>query len=197
MKWAPLPGETPLDDVSGLILKNIRTRKQLFLAEAENIRKATVKYLAQTPTARMAPFDLSWCLKLHHEMFGEIWNWAGRPRQQNLNIGVPWLQVESSLRQTLDDLKYWESNWSDVVEQATHLHHRVVQIHPFLNGNGRWARMLANIWLSRHESPLVLWPEETIGSISVIRDEYLQAIRSADQGNFALLIAMHQKYLEQ
>ena len=56
---------------------------------------------------------------------------------------------------------------------AVHLHHRAVQIHPFLNGNGRWARLLANILLKLHKAPLTEWPEEAIGATSVIREEYL------------------------
>ena len=70
-----------------------------------------------------------------------------------------------------------------LLEQAVRLHHRAVRIHPFPNGNGRWARMLANIWLKRHGQPITAWPEETIGTRSVVRDEYLAAIRAADEGD--------------
>jgi len=43
---APIPGQTPLDDLSGLRDKRILTTAELNSAEAENIRKATLKYLA-------------------------------------------------------------------------------------------------------------------------------------------------------
>ena len=46
--WGFLPGETPID-VSGLKRKGINTRAELNRAEAENIRKAVVKYLAANP----------------------------------------------------------------------------------------------------------------------------------------------------
>ena len=42
----------------------------------------------------------------------------------------------------------------DLSEQAVLLHHRAVQIHPFENGNGRWSRLLANIWLKKHAHPI-------------------------------------------
>ena len=74
------------------------------------------------------------------------------------------------------------------------LHHRAVGIHPFPNGNGRWARMLANIWLKRHGHAITEWPEETIGSMSVIRDEYLTAIRASDEGDEGPLWALHQRF---
>jgi Fic family protein len=71
-----------------------------------------------------------------------------------------------------------------------------VEIHPFLNGNGRWSRLLANIWLKQQRHPLTAWPEEHVGEVSVIRDAYIAAIKQADQGKFELLLAMHQQYQE-
>ena len=192
-KWETLPGETPIDDISGLKLKDVRTRKQLALVEAENVLKATVKYLAAKPTRRLAPFDLNWFLKLHAEMFGDVWEWAGRPRQVDLNLGVAWHQVETDLHNLVNDLQYWEKNWTDV-EQSAYLHHRAVQIQPFMNGNGRWARMLANIWLRLQDSSVTIWPEETIGAVSPIRDEYLKAIKAADQGDMRPLLELHRRY---
>ena len=192
--WETLPGETPIDDTSGLKLKDVRTRKELAFVEAENVRTVVVKYLAAKPSRRLAPFDLSWSLKLHQEMFGDVWEWAGRPRQVDLNLGLPWHQVQVDLKNLFDDLAFWEKNWPDVLEQATHLHHRAVHIHPFVDGNGRWARMLANIWLQLHDCPITVWPEETIGTVSKIRDKYLEAISAADKGEIGPLIELHRRF---
>ncbi len=194
MGWETLPGETPIDDISGLKIKGIESRKELAKAEAENVLKAVMKYLAAKPSRHLAPFDLSWSLKLHEEMFGDVWDWAGTPRQNDLNIGVPWYQVSTDLQTVLDDLAFWEETWPDVLEQAVHLHHRSVKVHPFLNGNGRWARMLSNIWLRLHGSPITVWPEETIGTVSTIRDAYIEAIRDADNGRFTALFELHQRF---
>jgi len=70
--WGLLPGETPID-VSGLKCKGIGTRSELNRAEAENIRKAVVKYLAAKPSSRSAPFNLAWTKRLHKPMFGDVW----------------------------------------------------------------------------------------------------------------------------
>ena len=175
-------GATPLDDISGLKLKHVRTRGQLAVAEAENVLNATVKYLAKKPSTRLARFDLAWSLKLHREMFGNVWRWAGQTRQTNLNIGVDALHVATRLKDLLDDLRFWEENWPDVTEQAATLHHRAVQIHPFLNGNGRWSRMMANIWLAQHDTAITAWPEQTIGVVSTIRKEYLAAMKKRGYG---------------
>ncbi len=193
--WDPIPGETPIEDASGLIPRGIETRQQLNVVEAENIRKVVVRYLAAKPSKRQAPFTLRWLYKLHEQMFGEVWKWAGKRRSTELNIGVPAFRVEENLQQMLDDLQYWSTETQmEKLEQATRLHHRSVQIHPFLNGNGRWARMLANIWLKRNGFLVTVWPDDVIGEASIIREEYLRAIRAADGGDMGVLLALHKKY---
>jgi Fic-DOC domain mobile mystery protein B len=189
--WKAIPGETPIDP-SGLRDKSIRTRKQLNEAEGRNIAAAVFKYLIGPLTPAMSPFDLAWALKLHEEMFGNVWEWAGQLRTIDLNLGVSWRQVETRLYDLLQSVPYWKE--MPLMEQAARLHHEAVSIHPFENGNGRWARMLANIWLKLKGSSPTFWPEESVGETSVIRDEYLNAIKAADAMDFALLIALHEKY---
>ena len=55
--------------------------------------------------------------------------------------------IGEHLAQLCDDIRGREPYLPDVLEQAVLIHHRAVQIHPFRNGNGRWSRMLSNIWL--------------------------------------------------
>ncbi len=190
--WKSLPGETPIDDISGLKIKGILSRKQLNEAEAANILKATLKYFAGPLTRKRARFDLSWSLRLHREMFGDVWRWAGVLRTENKNIGVPWNQVETRLYGLLENLKYWKD--IPFLEQAASLHHQAVAIHPFHNGNGRWSRMLANIWLKLNKRLLTAWPEQLIGETSPIRQEYLAAIRAADEGDCGPLIQLHRRF---
>jgi Fic-DOC domain mobile mystery protein B len=196
MLGTALPGETPIPDASGLRIRGITTREELSYFEAENVRKAHVKYLATKPTRATAPFDLSWALRLHEQMFGDVWKWAGNVRTCDLNIGVPYQHVETCLHQLTQNLPVWETSRVRLLEQAAWLHHQAVHIHPFLNGNGRWSRMLANIWLKQHDEAITIWPEETIGAESKIRQEYLAAIRQADEGNYDPLIELHRQYAD-
>ncbi len=191
--WDLLPGETPID-VSGLKQKGISTRAELNRAEAENMREAVVRYLAKKPSGREAPFTLEWIKRVHKQMLGKVWKWAGQFRRENLNLGCDWHQVPMQVQILLDDLFFWEQQGDDCFEAAVRLHHRAVQIHPFLNGNGRWARLLANIWLKRHDESIIEWPEETLSSTSVVRDEYLVAIRAADEGDETLLSQLHRRF---
>jgi len=190
----PIPGQTPLDDISGLRDQSITTTAQLNAAEAENIRRAILKYLASKPTKRAARFDLAWTKQLHQEMFANVWTWAGTFRAAELNLGSQPYQIETHLHALLDNLHQWSAFSMPMIEQAARLHHGAVKVHPFLNGNGRWARLLTNIWLKLNNQPLILWPEQTIGSTSPIRAQYIAALQAADQADFTAFIKLHQEH---
>ena len=195
---ADVPGATPPDDLSGLRIKGDRSRAGVNKAEFENMVLAMVKYLARRPTRRMAPFTRQWMLKLHKEAFGRVWTWAGKIRKSEKNIGLPPEQVASALENLAGDLHYWREHKSmDLQEQAALLHWRAAMIHPFENCNGRWARLLTNIWLKQNGGPVVVWPEESIAeTTSVIRSEYIKALQAADAGDHETLMELHKRHLE-
>lgn len=184
-------GETPLQDLSGLKLRHIRNRSQLDAAEITNIQSALLRYMTRPPNARDAPFDVAWLLRLHRQMLGQVWTWAGTPRRHGTNIGVDPMHIEVRLHELCADLHAWQQSRMPLLEQGARLHHRAVSIHPFTNGNGRWSRLLANIWLLRHGRRVVRWPETVIGCESPLRSDYLRAVREADGGDLEPLIAMH------
>lgn len=193
--WASISNETPFDP-SNLKDCSIKTRLELDRAEAISIRKAHVKYLTKRPSRKTAPFTYTWLLHLHEEMFDSVWKWAGQIRTRNLNLGVDWRQISEQLPALLEDLHCWEKSATcSVIEQSALLHYRAVWIHPFLGGNGRWSRVLANIWLSQHSNPLVYWPDEQIkNNESPIRGDYINALHAADHGDFRPLVALHERY---
>ena len=192
--FGSIPNETPIDP-SGLKIKGITTRRELNVVEARNINKAALKYLGSEITRRSAKFDDAWCRRLHGEMFGDVWRWAGVLRTKELNLGVPAWNIASEMALLLDDLHSWSQFGIDLIEQATRLHHRAVKVHPFENGNGRWSRMLSNIWLHLHSHSIIQWPETTIGEASTIRAEYIEAIAAADEGDYESLLTLHRRYV--
>lgn len=194
--WEPIKGETPIDP-SYLRDKTITNREQLNIAEAKNILKPVVKYLAGKPSDKQAPFDLNWFKQLHDEMFCDVWEYAGQFRQEDLNIGIAWHQIQTELYQLEQDIRFWEANSTfPTLELSVHIDFRAVRIHPFLNGNGRWSRLLGNIYLKKKDHPIVRWPEETIGNQSPVRDEYLEAVKKADDGDMPPLLELYKQFLE-
>jgi len=71
------------------------------------------------------------------------------------------------------------------IELAAFFHHKLVYIHPFLDGNGRTARLLMNVILMRNGYPFTVL-------LKVDRPKYLRTLSEADNGNlipFANFIA--------
>ena len=64
------------------------------------------------------------------------------------------------------------------VNYAAALHLRLVMIHPFVDGNGRTARLLMNLALLQSGYPVTLIPP-------VLRADYIAALRAADAGDTA------------
>ncbi len=179
-------GETPLDDISGLKLKKITTRKELDEAEAQNILKAYIRYTLTSSTLKKTEFNLSFFRKLHKDMFGDVWSWAGEFRTTQTSIGVEANKIHQALYQLQDDLKFWEENW-DYQDTATRLHHTLVKIHPFANGNGRWARLATDLWLLKTGQSVLSWGGN-ITEISIARTEYIASLKEADNGSYERLM---------
>ncbi len=189
---------TYVDDVSGLKLDTAKqyTMDEIYFYEAKNITQATLKYLSLVPDKKLAPFTHAWFLLLHQEMFGDVWEWAGKLRQVELSIGVKAYLVSTQMKKLVDDLAYWEENKSfDIIETASRIHHRAVQIHPFLNGNGRWSRMLANIYLKQNGLQPTKWNENLLSKTNLHRDDYIKALKKADTGDYSDLIEMQSNIL--
>jgi Fic family protein len=83
------------------------------------------------------------------------------------------------------------------IATAAEFHHRAVWVHPFEDGNGQWARVLANIWLMQHDQPATIWPATDLcDTESPIRSEYIAAMKQADLKIYRPLIDLHKKFSE-
>lgn len=181
------------DDISGLKLDTSKkyTFNDIYFHEAKNITKATLKYLSSKPDKNKAQFTYEWFLALHKEMFGDVWEWAGKLRQTELSVGIKAYLVPIELKKLVDDLKFWHEEKSFcIVEIAARLHHRAVKIHPFKNGNGRWSRMLANIFLMQNGLKPTKWNENLLSKENIHRTDYINALKMADNGDYSELVRM-------
>ncbi len=196
LKHPEVPGETPPGDLSGLKQKHIKTQAHLNLAEFESINRVLPKYFLAPLTDGKVKFNYQWFLKLHREMFDEVWEWAGEIRKTGLTIGIKPERIGSELHQLTAELDQWEKEKVDPLEIAVRLHHRLVWIHPFYGGNGRWARFAANIYLRKNKQPMIFWPEDQLAVEGGLRVQYIAALQKADHGDFNPLTQLHKQYQE-
>lgn len=182
-------GATPLspDDYVALIPKTIRSRDDLNVAEALNILKAQTKFFESRLSVEVILDDL-FVRRLHGEMFGEVWRWAGKYRTRNLNLGVDFSHVSERVRSLIDSAKFWLwDEGMDIDLLAVRLHHQLVLIHPFVNGNGRLSRLMADLLLTSLRSPEFSWGSSSLSDREV-RHQYLSALKLADKGDIEPLV---------
>lgn len=72
-------------------------------------------------------------------------------------------------------------------EIAARFHHRLVSIHPFANGNGRHARLMTDVLLTRHGAARFTWGEDDLVAEGEVRQRYIAALRAADARDYAPL----------
>lgn len=193
-----IPGTTPIDDISGLIPPGIRNYSDLSAAEAENIIGAWNKHLRRRHNPSRPWFTETFLRKVHTDMFAKVWSWAGHYRKSEYNIGVAVHKIREEIYKLCEDLKYWNSlkkNKMPILERAVRIHHRLAWVHPFPNGNGRHARMIADIYLFSNRHPLPLWPISKLSAQGRSRKDYLNALRSADKGDFHALMEYTIRFL--
>ncbi len=158
------------------------------------------------------PIDISTIQKVHHIFFQNAWpEIAGVWRVENLEITgskhhpphfshVPGLMKEADTEfvKKLTDLKSLESMFLEGIDELTDeqlqqldavvdatawIHHKITYVHPFREGNGRTARVAANLILERYGLVGI--------SIKIERENknrYLQSLEQIDQhGDYELL----------
>ncbi len=184
---------TPLtaEEKDGLKLKWITLRSELNEAEARNIAQAQIWLMSNKNKDVCSDTFLR---ELHKKMFGDVWKWAGTYRTSERNIGVAPYQIPIKLMQLFDDVKFWiENKTYSNREIAVRLHHKLVQIHPFPNGNGRISRLMADLVLEKLEGTKFYWGNTNLVNVSEVRSAYIAALRKADAGDYLALMEFTQK----
>jgi Fic-DOC domain mobile mystery protein B len=179
---------TPLEpeERDALIPSYITLSRELNEAEQINIADAT-KWLA---SRKRDVLDQAFLRTLHKRMFGKVWRWAGEYRTTARNIGVDAYRIGSELAQAVDDARYWvEHSTFPPDEIALRYSHRLVAIHPFPNGNGRFSRMVGDFLAQQLGERAFSWGSVSLVNADDTRRAYVVALRAADNHDMTALIA--------
>jgi Fic-DOC domain mobile mystery protein B len=186
-------GATPLEpeDLDGLIPDFVATRTDLNVVEFENIAKALPWALRRARA--LGPEGLlayGFMMELHSRMFGDVWTWAGSPRRRETNIGVAPQLIPSQSMQTLDDARFWHAEKVfELDELAIRIHCRLVRVHPFVNGNGRCTRLMADLYLTAVGTNPFTWGGTNLDVAGSGRAKYIAAlVKAVDTDDYADLI---------
>jgi len=183
-------GQTPLDadEAEGLIPSWVSTRADLDRVEQAGIAK-TVGWARSRRLKPTTILSEPFLRRLHKRMFGDVWNWAGQYRATAKNIGVAPIYIGQELAQLIDEALYWvEHGTYSHDETAVRLHHKLVSIHLFPNGNGRHARLAADLLVESLGGRPFTWGETLASDRKAARAAYLAALRRADAGEIGPLL---------
>ncbi|MBK9522258.1 MAG: mobile mystery protein B [Rhodocyclaceae bacterium] len=181
------PGATPLDadERASLIPGHITNQRELNEWEQLNILQGE----AWAGKQRKEILSEAFVRQLHKQMFGDTWRWAGQFRKSDKNIGVDWLNISVELRKLLDDVAVQIAHTSYPPDEvAARFHHRLVAIHPFPNGNGRHARLMADLLAERLGQSRFTWGSRSLVDASATRQAYITALQAADARNYTQLL---------
>jgi Fic-DOC domain mobile mystery protein B len=119
--------------------------------------------------------------RLHKRMFGDVWRWAGTYRTTARNIGVDAYRIGMDVAQLMDDVRYWAENMTYPADEiGVRLHHRLVIIHPFSNGNGRHSRLMADLLIERLGARPFSWRGGSLADTGELRRRCVEALRAAN-----------------
>jgi Fic-DOC domain mobile mystery protein B len=127
---------------------------------------------------------------LHRRMLGDVWRWAGQFRSTERNNGTAPYRILMELHELLDDVRAWVEHRAYAPDEiAVRLHHRLVKIHPFANGNGRHARLMADLLIMQSGGDRFTWGSASLQDAGEVRRRYIEALKAADRHDVWPLLA--------
>jgi Fic-DOC domain mobile mystery protein B len=182
-------GNTPLSPEEFVdLIPNLATKEELNEWERENILRAREWAISD----RTGPMDVvsdEYVRKLHRKMFDAAWKWSGEYRRTEKNIGVPVQEIREMLVSLFGDVRYWIQNKTYPPDEISiRFHHRLTFIHPFPNGNGRHARLIADVLVMKLGCVAFTWGSANLVKHGEARAKYVESIRAADRGEIQPLL---------
>lgn len=183
MKFEDIRDSTPLsEEDKEKLIPRLQTQQELNEFEAQNIASALI-WAKKSRKLKKDFLSVSGLLLLHKKMFENTWSWAGKFRRTNTSIGVDKDRIQSDLKILLGDVVYRLENKTYSIEEiAVRFHHRLVWIHPFPNGNGRFSRIATDLLLKYNNHPPFTWGAgQNLQVNGEVRDQYIKALRIMDK----------------
>lgn len=119
--------------------------------------------------------------QIHEFVMKGILKNPGQYRTENIRITGAKIKPPSYLKivKLMDDyVQNIEKLKLQTIKKTSFIHHEFVRIHPFIDGNGRVARLLTNFYLMKKGyTPIIIQKED--------RKKYYKTLNKADQGDLS------------
>jgi len=180
------------DEAEGANLPNklgLKTQDEIEQAELEGFLYAyTILFDELTEKTK---FNLKYIFRIHKLALGHLYSFAGKPRTVNLSKGGFMFPPAKFLNESLKDfengvLKILPADYTskeELIKAIAKVHAELLFIHPFREGNGRTARLLANLMCAKAGYKLL-----DLENFSKEKfDNYIKAVQQAATGNYQLM----------
>jgi len=139
-------------------------------------------------------FNTEYLQRMHQLALGHLYNFAGKWRTVNISKGGFMFPPAKFLSQTMNDFEkemllnipaYYNSD-DELVSWVAKVHAELLFIHPFREGNGRTARLLANLMCAKAGHKLL-----DLENFSKQKfEDYINAVKAAANKNYAPMEAI-------
>jgi len=182
-------------------------RNRLGIRRVRDMEQAESKALIDAQEWGAGRFDIAHCFTqmdirdLHRRWFGDIYQWAGEYRNVNIAKGgfqfaaatqVPRLMVKFSRKELAENTPCAGMDALRLAQALARTHAELILIHPFREGNGRCARLLAYLMALQAGLPSL----DTFAFAGRGRAAYISAIHSALDDNYSPLTRLFAKAIE-
>jgi Fic-DOC domain mobile mystery protein B len=177
-------GNTPIrPEEAKQLIPRISTMGELNEYEALNIVRAREWAFNSRTMKSTNSLEESYLRTLHSKMFDKVWKWAGTYRKNELNIGCDPSEIVQRIPQLLGNTQYCLNQKIYPIDECLiRFHYQLVsKIHPFANGNGRHARMLADVAAVKYGRQEFSWGAgQNLVAEGKARTSYLAALRALE-----------------
>lgn len=173
-------------DYPSFIKKKIRTKAEM---QAAGQKDALV--YTENVVRKKEGFDSITIKEIHRLVLERGWpDVAGKYRNENLELkGTSLMPTHFSkipeemyfLDKFIEEMLTKKLTIEEIIEFSSTVHHRITSIHPFRDGNGRVARIAANLVLRYYNFPYILIPKVRT------KENMRKALRTADAGDLTML----------
>jgi len=143
-------------------LLGIRRKREMDQAEGDALEAAVIESMGTYDEGhRFTSLDIR---HMHNVWLGGIYGWAGEYRQVNVGKGGFLFAAAGQIPQLMTELekgplrRHTPCNFRTrdrVIEALAEVHTELLLIHPFREGNGRLARLFANLMVSQAGLPFL------------------------------------------
>jgi cell filamentation protein len=167
-------------------LLNLSSRDEIYKAEFEGFLIAELS-LTEELTSR-TKFNIKYIKRIHKLSLGHLYSFAGKFRTVNMSKGGFLFPAAKFISQNMDNFENeilkslpstYESNQA-LIKDIAKVHGEFLFIHPFREGNGRTARVLANLMVRKQGFKGLNFEKIT----EKVFPEYVIAVQSVADRNY-------------